>query len=237
MDTVAPAVRKHDWLVLLGMPLAAASTLLWLETTDLDRSIASWFFDAAAGGFPLRYNAFLEVVLHQGARYVVVLIACLAIVGFLLSFIIASLKPQRRLLLFLALSLTLAPAAVATLKSVSNKHCPWDLEEFGGFLPYTRLLEPTPGGLKPGHCFPAGHASAGFALMAFYFVGRARRQPLLAWTGLATGLVAGSVLGFGRMLQGAHFLTHTLWAGLVCWAAILILCLAVIGLPQNMRTA
>lgn len=73
--------------------------------------------------------------------------------------------------------------------------------------------------------------------MAFYFVGRARRQPLLAWAGLATGLVAGSLLGFGRMLQGAHFLTHTLWAGLVCWAVILILYLAVIGLPKNMRPA
>lgn len=149
--TVAPAVRKQDWFVLLGMPVAAAAALLWLETTDIDRSIASWFFDTTAGRFPLRYDAFLEVVLH--------------------------------------------------------------------------------------HCFPAGHASAGFALMAFYFVGRARRQPLLAWAGLATGLVAGSLLGFGRMLQGAHFLTHTLWAGLVCWAVILILYLAVIGLPKNMRTA
>lgn len=219
------------------MPLAAAAALLWLETTDIDRSIANWFFDAAAGGFPLRYNAFLEVVLHHWAKYVVVLIACLVIAAFLLSFIIAPLNPQRRLLLFLALSLALAPAAVSALKWVNNKHCPWDLEEFGGFLPYTRLLEPTPPGLKPGNCFPASHASAGFALMAFYFVGRARREPRLAWTGLATGLVAGSVLGFGRMLQGAHFLTHTLWAGLVCWAVILILYLALIGLPKNMRTA
>jgi len=52
--------------------------------------------------------------------------------------------------------------------------------------------------------------------MAFHVVGRTRRQPLLAWAGLATGLGGGSVLGLGRMLQGAHFLTHTLWAGLVC---------------------
>ena len=211
------------------MPLAAAAVLLWLETTDIDRSIASWFFDPATGGFPLRYNAFLEVVLHHWAKYVVVLIACLAIAAFLLSFVVTPLEPQRRLLLFLALSLALAPAAVGTIKSVSNKHCPWDLEEFGGFVRYTRLLEPTPPGFKPGHCFPDAHASAGYALMAFYFVGRARRQPLLAWAGLATGLVAGSVLGFGRMLQGAHFLTHTLWAGLVCWVIILMLYLAVIG--------
>ena len=65
--------------------------------------------------------------------------------------------------------------------------------------------------------------------MAFYFFGRARRQPLLAWAGLATGLVAGLVPGLGRMLPGAHFLTHTLWAGLVCWVIILMLYLAVIG--------
>jgi len=73
--------------------------------------------------------------------------------------------------------------------------------------------------------------------MAFHFVGRTRRQPLLAWAGLATGLGGGSVLGLGRMLQGAHFLTHTLWAGLVCWVVILTLYLALIGLPKHTGAA
>lgn len=229
----AAAPRHRDWL-LFGMPLLAAALLLGLEATDIDRIITRWIFDPASGVFPLRYNIFLETVMHQWAKYVLVLIVSLVIAGFLLTFIIAPLKPQRRLLLFLALSLTQAPAVVSGLKPITNKHCPWDLVEFGGFLPYTRLLESTPPGLKPGNCFPAGHATTGFVLMAFYFAGRARRQPRLARAGLAAGLVAGMVLGMGRMLQGAHFLSHTLWSAVVCWIVIALFYAAILR-PQEME--
>ena len=44
---------------------------------------------------------------------------------------------------------------------------------------------------------------------------------------LAVGLLAGAVLGTARMLQGAHFLSHTLWTLWLAWAASLILAVAV----------
>jgi membrane-associated PAP2 superfamily phosphatase len=224
----ATIAQDRGWLVMFGAPLLAAAVLLGLEATDVDRMVSAWFFDPASGMFPLRYNIFLETVLHQWTKYVVVLIACLAIAGLALSFIVAPLRPQRRLLLFLALSLVLAPATVSGLKLLSNKHCPWDLEEFGGFLPYTRLLDSTPPGFKPGNCFPAGHASTGFVLMAFYFAGRSRRRPGFARAGLAAGLAAGMALGLGRMLQGAHFLSHTLWSAVVCWTVLALLYAAIL---------
>ena len=204
-------------LILLGVPLAVIVFLLGLEATDVDRIVENWFFDAAAGSFPLQRDTVLEVVLHYWTRCIVALIAAIAFAGFLLSFTIAALARERRMLLFVAVSIALSTAAVAALKLTSGKHCPWDLEEYGGLVPYTRLLELAPPGEKPGHCFPAGHASTGFSLLAFYFVGRARRDPRLARAGLALGLGAGLVLGVGRMAQGAHFLTHVLWAGVVCW--------------------
>ena len=76
---------------LLGLPLAAtARRLLGLEATDIDRMVESRFFDPISGGFPLRYNAFLEVVLHCWTKYVVALIAGVAFAGFLLSFAVAA---------------------------------------------------------------------------------------------------------------------------------------------------
>jgi membrane-associated PAP2 superfamily phosphatase len=227
--------RLSDRVVLAGIPAVAALLLLALELTDVDRVMERWFFDAAAGVFPLRYDAFLEVVLHQWGKYVVVLIGCLVVGALLLSYVVQALAPQRRLLLFLALSLTLAPATVTAIKSVSNKYCPWDLTEFGGFLPYTRLLEAPPPTLKPGRCFPAGHASAGYALLAFYFAGRAAGSRTLARVGLAAGLGMGVILGLGRMLQGAHFLSHTLWSGLVCWTVMAALYAAILR-PRSGRT-
>ncbi len=226
IEARAPAgngVCPQRWLAHLAAAIVAAAALLWLETTDVDRSITSWFFDPVANRFPLRHDEFLEVVLHHWAKYAVVLLGMLALGGFVLAFLIEPLRPQRRVLLFVALSLTLAPASVTTLKTVSNKHCPWDLADYGGLVPYTRLFDTTPSGIKSGHCFPAGHASTGFALMAFYFVGRARGSRRAARNGLAAGLLAGSALGLGRIAQGAHFLSHTLWSGLVCWLVILAL--------------
>ena len=44
---------------------------------------------------------------------------------------------------------------------------------------------------------------------------------------LAVGLLAGAVLGTARMLQGAHFLSHTLWTLWLAWAASVSLALAV----------
>ena len=173
--------------------------------------------------FPLRTTFLLDTVLHHWTKYVVASIACLAWAGYLLTYTVPVLQPRRRELLFLGLGLALAPAAVAALKLLSARHCPWDIVQFGGFAPYLRLLEATPMGLTAGHCFPAGHATTGFSLMAFYFVGWSSGQRGTSWAGLAAGLIAGLGLGFGRMAQGAHFLSHVLWSGLVCWIVLVAL--------------
>ncbi|MNH31229.1 hypothetical protein D3C79_915700 [compost metagenome] len=43
------------------------------------------------------------------------------------------------------------------------------------------------------------------------------RKPRLARVALAVALVAGSVLSLGRMMQGAHFLSHNVWTAVFCW--------------------
>ncbi len=207
----------------LGPMLPLAMILLALETTRLDAVLSGWFYDAASGGFPLRYNTFLEVVAHQWAKGLVVVIACAVIAMLLMSYVIRELAPQRRLLLFLSLSLTLAPLTVALLKAASVRHCPWSLLEYGGFAPHLTLFDLAPADLVSGHCFPAGHASTGFCLLAFHFAGRALGNETLARLGLAVGIAAGLALGLGRIAQGAHFASHVLWSGLVCWTVIAVL--------------
>ena len=215
--------RRQFFLLHLAPALPLAVLLLGLETTAIDDTITGWFFDRSAGAFPLRYNAFLEVFAHQYMKELVIVVACCVIALFLLSFVLPELKPRRRLLLFLSLSLTLAPLAVVLLKMVSVRHCPWNLVEYGGFAPHLTLFDAVPAGLSAGHCFPAGHASAGFCLMAFYFAARAFRKPRLARIALLGGIAAGLALGLGRIAQGAHFFSHVLWSGLVCWLVIVAL--------------
>jgi len=62
--------------------------------------------------------------------------------------------------------------------------------------------------------FTSGHAASGFVIMAVGLMGSVatRRR----W--LAIGLALGALAGAGRVVQGAHFLSDTLFAGVAVWA-------------------
>jgi lipid A 4'-phosphatase len=62
--------------------------------------------------------------------------------------------------------------------------------------------------------FTSGHAASGFVIMAVGLMGSAatRRR----W--LAIGLAVGALASAGRVVQGAHFLSDTLFAGVAIWA-------------------
>ena len=118
---------------------------------------------------------------------------------------------------------------MSLLKAGNPRHCPYDLAEYGGYAVHIGPFEPAPPGQEPGHCFPGGHASAGFSLLAFYFAGLALGNRRLARAGLWGGMAAGLAFGMARVAQGAHFLSHNLWSALVCWLVILALYGAVIS--------
>jgi len=235
---IAGDSARPDFLLRhLGLALPVVALLLVLEATTIDAAITGWFFDPVTNRFPLRYNTLFEIVTHQWAKYVVVLVACAVIATWLMSFVLPALMEHRRVLLFLSLALTLAPATVSSLKSVSPRSCPYDLVEYGGHAPRLGLLEAAPPGEFPGRCFPSGHASAGFCLFAFYFAGRALGNRGLMRAGLWGSLAAGMLFGFARIAQGAHFLSHNLWSALVCWLVILALYVAIMGPPKGATTA
>ena len=62
--------------------------------------------------------------------------------------------------------------------------------------------------------FTSGHAASGFVIMAVGLMGpvATRRRWLLI------GLAAGAIASAGRVVQGAHFLSDTLFAGVAIWA-------------------
>jgi membrane-associated PAP2 superfamily phosphatase len=218
---------------LLAPLLIAIAALAIGEATDIDRSIMRLIYDVQSAAFPLRYNFWLDVVLHHWTKYAVMTLGCLVLAALVLSFVLPGFG-NRRVLLFLLLALSLAPLSVTVGKAISYKHCPWDVDEFGGLVPYTRLFAPHAEDVEPGHCFPAGHASTGFALMAFYFAGYALRRPRAARIALWTAVAAGLVLGAGRVLQGAHFVSHVVWAGVFCWVVMVLLYVLVLE-PKSRR--
>jgi membrane-associated PAP2 superfamily phosphatase len=98
------------------------------------------------------------------------------------------------------------PLLVGLGKNITRVHCPSELSRYGGTEEYRRVISSEEKSYTkvPPHCFPAGHASGGFALFAFYFL-------LRKWQWLLLPMAYGWTMGIYQMLKGAHFLSHTLF--------------------------
>lgn len=210
------------WVNLSLLVLIAGFMMFFYPLTGWDQALIAPYYSKAAQIFPLRNSAFMQNFMHTGLKDVTIVVALLVLAVFLFSFKVAKLAPYRRQAGWILVGMVLADSAVSVLKQESIHACPWDLVQYGGTLPWLPLFAGLPVGIAPGHCFPAGHASAGFGLMAFYF-GLRDKQPFYARAALCFGLTLGFVMGWGQMMRGAHFLSHTIWSAWVVWVVLFFL--------------
>lgn len=217
-------------LRLLLLPLLGF-TLAWIVLVPMrgDQWWADRLLTWQGGQWRLGHSLLLETVIHRGGRHLSVL-AWLITLGFsLLAWRRHSnLRHWRRPALALLLSVLLSTLIVSMLKSVTHMDCPWDLLGYGGQRPFVDLFAAHPPGMPAGACFPAGHASAGYAWIALYFFFGAV-HPRWRTAGLWTGLAAGVVFGFAQQLRGAHFVSHDLASLLVCWLTALATFRIIVG--------
>jgi membrane-associated PAP2 superfamily phosphatase len=212
--------RPFNFRFWLGLPLVIMALLLVTDPSSLDFAISRLFY-SPQGGFVGKHSWLLEDLLHDRAKQAVIAIGVLAILSFLLSLLPTRLAAWRRPLGYLVLALSLSTIIVTPLKTLTGVHCPWSLSEFGGTETYTPLLSKRAPTLKPGHCWPGGHASAGFSLLALFFFLR-DKYPRKAKYALVFALALGTVFSISRVMQGAHFLTHNIWTLLFDWIICLV---------------
>lgn len=133
---------------------------------------------------------------------------------------------------FLIAVLVVGPGVVANLVLKDNlgRARPRDVVEFGGSKAFTPPLVPSRE--CPRNCsFVSGEASSMFA--AFFALAlllpQHRRGLLVA--GLASGILAGAV----RILQGGHFLSDVLFAGIFMTLTVSLMHIAMIGIWREPR--
>ena len=204
--------------------LATWVTLLCLLAWDwsgLDMGIMQMLADSS--GFKLRDNWWLETILHTRAKQ----LAALIYLGLVVTVwwppkVLRQLSHWQRLETVVGITLSLL--IISTLKSFSLTSCPWDLKVFGGHA--TRVshwfFSTADGG--SGHCFPGGHVSSALAFLALALPWLASDSAAQRQTGLRILLIvlgAGLLLGLTQTLRGAHFPSHTLWTGFICWCVVL----------------
>jgi membrane-associated phospholipid phosphatase len=137
------------------------------------------------------------------------------------SYFSERLLPLRRESLLVVLTVIIAAGILvnAVLKQYWGRPRPSQIIEFGGNWQYRPIFPPGPPG--KGASFPCGHCAMGFvflSLLSFY-----PRSKWVALSGGLVGIILGGMLSAARIIQGAHFLTDTLWSmGIVVMVAILL---------------
>ena len=209
-----------------GIFLWTVSSFLLLLAWDysgLDLTMAQWF--GSTSGFALESHWLWRGVLHDDIRLVpwgaeLVLLAALVWPFGTLK----QLALGRRLQL--ALTTLLALLVVSSIKLHSHTSCPWDLQQFGGVATYVSHWAWGTADGGTGGCFPAGHASAGFAFFGGFFAFR-QVLPKTAWRWFAGAVLAGCILGLAQQIRGAHYMSHTLWTAWFCWTVAAVVDVAV----------
>lgn len=205
--------------LLVPLAVLVLSSLI-INIYELDRRVAAHFF-APDSGWPHGEDGWVQLFYHFGtfpALFVGVAALLVLALGPFSSFFRRYSRPA----LFLTLLLALGPGLIVNgvFKQHFGRPRPCQILEFGGERSFLPTLIPDFEG--KGHSFPSGHASMGFYWIGLFVYWRkiSRWKALLC---LAAGLAHGSVMGMGRMLQGAHWLSDVFWsAGFIYLTAWLI---------------
>lgn len=206
----------------LVLPLAAALGLsVILIPLHGDFWVADKFYALQGNAWALKSNPIVESMIHLGGRTASAIAWLLVVVAYLKSRIDARFARWHRPLAYLASATLLAVAAVVAVKQMSGMDCPWNLTRYGGDRAFVSLFEHRLEIMPGASCFPAAHASTGYAWVTVYFFFLTTR-PRLRWIGLSSALAVGAVLGFVQQLRGAHFISHDIWALMICWLVALI---------------
>ncbi len=211
-------IQIRDLLNHIGMPTALFAVAFGIfYGAKLDFVLASAIFELEGGQWRLTNHWLFSEVLHSGSRLLNNVILA-NLLGFWLYQQLSSKTHSERTIALtkLVVSLLLSFSVVALLKRVLPAECPWDLQQFGGDLPFIGVFADRPATMHPTQCFPAGHASVGYAWIAlyFYFLPVCARK---ARIGLTIGLLLGLLLGVTQQLRGAHFFSHDLTTLWLCW--------------------
>ena len=220
------ALRRLDRSgVIAALTFVAAIAVL--EFTWLDVVVQDHFYDFTRHTWLLGPEAIVPRLLFHDLPQLITIGAGILLAAF---FLVPSLRRgpsarhwnlSPRVLLCAAVTLASIPATVALGKKLTNRFCPRDMERYGGDICFTRLGEAYPPDSIPnrrGSCFPAGHASGGFALIALCSLARRRRmQFALLTASFALGWIAGGY----QMLAGVHFISHTLVSMCIAWLAFI----------------
>lgn len=190
--------------------------LIW-DFSGLDLTVMHWF--ANENGFALQNNWWLEEILHNRSRQLafVLFMALMTMIWWPAGLYRKLSRWQR---IEIPVGIALCVVTISTLKHFSLTSCPWDLQDFGGKAWYVSHWRWGISDGGAGRCFPGGHVSSAFAFIALSLPWLSSSHTTMRRRGrliLFVVLLLGLIFGLTQTVRGAHYPSHTLWTGWICW--------------------
>jgi len=198
----------------------------------IDKYIQKLFFDFTTNEWLVsKENQPLRAVFYYGAKYAVAAFG-IVLIALLFRDYLTTKTLDKQAVLFVILSLIIIPSTMAYLKHLTGIPCPYMLKDFGGVFDYVNFLNPHwPDGTDRPSCFPAGHPSGGFALMALPLVMKNKKKVTII------ALSLGIIMSLYQMARGAHFLSHCLATFFFSMVLINIIYICVAMLAKSKKKA
>lgn len=198
--------------------------LALIDYNNIDLKFQSLFFISEKTSWLVdRNDMFLKFIFYKLPKYIIIAYGVSLILWFTKIKISNQDLELQKKLIFLVLALICTPLIVALFKHYSPMYCPNNIDVFGGKRSYLSIFDIFDNTIffnNYGKCFPAGHASGGFALISLYFV---MPNNILKYSSLALSLVLGSIMGLYQIAKGAHYLSDTIATLILAYIVSIVL--------------
>lgn len=164
-----------------------------------------------------------KFIFYDGIKKVLILFALSFLIALLFFRKNSLIQEYKQGILIVILSAIFIPLVIGGLKRYTNMPCPKNEIYYGGEMIRTAVWQKYKEPYKNMDiikCWPAGHASGGFALLSLFFLFKRKRNKILA---LTFSITISWSMGIYKMLIGDHFLSHTIITMIVSWLCILII--------------
>lgn len=194
----------------------------FFQFTNIDIIIQNYFYNFETKSWLIdKDEPILKLFLYDGLKQGLIIFGVFILILLIFFRKKEFVKEYKKGLIILLLSSIFVPTIVGSLKAITNTPCPCNIEHFGGEYPDIKVFDKYPEDFiqkSKAKCWPAGHASGGFALMALFFF---FKNPRNQFFGLIGAITLGWSMGTYKMLLGDHFLSHTIITMILAWIIIL----------------
>ena len=200
-------------------------SIIFFGITDVDLSLQDKFFNFSthkwilfSGEQPYKF------LFYDGIKKLLIAFAISLLLALIFFRKTKLINDYRRGIIVVVLSAIFVPLIANSIKGQTNMPCPKNEIRYGGIYPRTAVWQNYTSQFKLHHkkskCWPAGHASGGFALLSLIFLFHKRKSKILAGT---TAMIVGWSMGLYKMIIGDHFFSHTLITMILAWLIILLI--------------